>query len=682
MNVGDNSSIEAMDRSVTQSRSTCNTFILHPLTRAIIEITLDIARDILNPVLSGAAQSGNSIAWQLSLGQTATMSEQPSRRRMLRPGPTWVMVTWLWRSDPWRAGLVGVCTLASGILPGALMVASGAVLAAITAAGTQGSDALGRALQATALFAIVSLAYAGSRYAGQVAEAGLSRRYLETVEDTLARAVLGPVSIAHLEDASVAGRIARATEASREDVYYWSLPGLVQSTTLRITGLVSGCLLFWFTWWAPLLLFVGYAALLHSYQQWLRVGVEDLADVTATSRRRAEYYRTLLAEPRAAKEVRIFSLAPWIDNRFGSIWTTAMESIWRKRGRIGRPMVLSILALVGTHLLVLGALGQQALSGAVSVAAVTVFVQAVVGTDALSRAGYDSLGVVRAGHELANLKELAGRLAQPAQSAESEAARRRGPAAIEVNHLTFTYPNTDDPILQGLDLVVPPGQSLGIVGTNGAGKTTLMKLLAGLYEPGSGSVHIDGENADPRKGRTAAIFQSFGRYELPLRDNVELSSDEADDAAIDRALQAAGADLGIGLHTPLSAAYDGGTDLSGGQWQRVALARALAAVERGAGLLILDEPTANLDVRAEAALFDRFLEVTQGATTILVSHRLSSVRHADRIVVLDDGRLAEDGTHGELMAAEGLYARLFTLQASRFAADLDGASPGSPRGGG
>jgi ATP-binding cassette subfamily B protein len=252
-------------------------------------------------------------------------------------------------------------------------------------------------------------------------------------------------------------------------------------------------------------------------------------------------------------------------------------------------------------------------------------------------------------------------------------------ADIEFADVTFTYPTRSVPTLRGLNLYIPAGQSIAIVGVNGAGKSTLIKLLAGLYETDSGTVRIAGKNAfnDPAiRGAVAVIFQDFVHYPLSLRDNVGFGAPErrSDTALLERAMTDAAASdvldrLDRNWDTVLSPQYAGGTDLSGGQWQRVALARAIAAVGAGARILVLDEPTAALDVRGEAELFDRFLDVTHGVTTVLVSHRLATVRRAERIVVLDGaaGRITEDGSHEELLARGGEYATMFALQAKRFA---------------
>jgi len=263
----------------------------------------------------------------------------------------------------------------------------------------------------------------------------------------------------------------------------------------------------------------------------------------------------------------------------------------------------------------------------------------------------------------------------PAGALPSGARRATGvpERAIRFRDLTFAYPG-GAPVLEGFDLTIAAGSSLAIVGQNGAGKTTLAKLLCRLYDPQTGAIEADG--VDVRefdlgswRSRVAAVFQDFTRFELPLRDNVAPAG--APDAAVLAALESAGAANLAGLDTVLARGYEGGTDLSGGQWQRVALARALCAVGRGAGVVVLDEPTAQLDVRGEAEIFDRILAATRHCTTILISHRFSTVRHADRICVLEHGRVIELGTHSELMALGGRYRTMFDLQAQRFTATED-----------
>jgi ATP-binding cassette subfamily B protein len=229
-------------------------------------------------------------------------------------------------------------------------------------------------------------------------------------------------------------------------------------------------------------------------------------------------------------------------------------------------------------------------------------------------------------------------------------------------------------VLEHLNLTIPAGSSLAIVGQNGAGKTTIAKLLCRFYDPQSGAIEIDGidlREFDPAswRRRITAVFQDFLRLELPLRDNVAPAG--APDEVIRAALESAGAAHLAALDTVLARGYEGGTDLSGGQWQRVALARALASVDLGAGVVLLDEPTAQLDVRGEAEIFDRLLAATRHCTTILISHRFSTVRHADRICVLEHGRVIELGTHDELMDLGGRYRTMFDLQAQRFHAPTD-----------
>jgi ABC-type multidrug transport system fused ATPase/permease subunit len=277
---------------------------------------------------------------------------------------------------------------------------------------------------------------------------------------------------------------------------------------------------------------------------------------------------------------------------------------------------------------------------------------------------------------------IAGSLDQraPTQSADTAQMPAR---EVRFDHVRFAYPSSEEPVLDAFDLTIPAGSSLAIVGQNGAGKTTLAKLLCRLYDPQGGSIRIDGVDlreidVDAWRARLTAVFQDFIRFELPLRDNVAPAG--ASDDIIRESLSAAGAEDLAALDTILSRAYAGGTDLSGGQWQRVALARAMCAVTLGAGLVLLDEPTAQLDVRGEAEIFARLLAATRGVTTILISHRFSTVRHADRICVLEHGRVVELGSHRELMAKGGRYHTMFELQAARFAEDGDQPDNGEEAG--
>jgi ATP-binding cassette subfamily B protein len=251
-------------------------------------------------------------------------------------------------------------------------------------------------------------------------------------------------------------------------------------------------------------------------------------------------------------------------------------------------------------------------------------------------------------------------------------------AGIRFEGVRFRYPGSDKDVLTGLDLELPAGTSTAIVGLNGAGKTTLVKLLAGLYAPASGRITVDGidlRELDQRswEQRLAVIFQDFIRYELDVAANVGMGAPGllADERALREAISKARAEkvvssLPAGLATPLSPHLEGGVGLSGGQWQRIAMARALFAVGSGASVLILDEPTAQLDVRAEVAFFDQFMALTAGLTTVVISHRFSTVRRADRIAVLENGRVAEYGEHDALLRKQGRYAALFRLQARRF----------------
>lgn len=416
-------------------------------------------------------------------------------------------------------------------------------------------------------------------------------------------------------------------------------------------------------------------------------------------KRRLRYVMDMGSDAGVAKEVRLLGILPWLLRRSDDETRACHEPLWRVRRRIYfAPFLVFTAAMLAGAVAVLAMLRADAAAGTVSVLGLSLAIQAILiplrmGTifpecDVQTMSGmlaYDSI------------TELEARFrARPAGADEPQARSamdRQLPAAglprmaVRFEGVRFSYPGGPE-ILSGLDLEFTSSTSTAIVGLNGAGKSTLVKLLAGLYRPTGGRITVDGTDLrelDPRdwQRRLAVIFQDYVRYQLDAAANIGLgaSGPIGDHDALRAAADWADAGdildrLPAGLATPLSSRYAGGVDLSGGQWQRIALARALYAVGAGASVLVLDEPTAQLDVRAEVAFYDRFLHLTSGVTAVVISHRFSTVRRADRIALLAEGRIVEEGSHDELLHRAGRYAELFHLQARRFGpADTDDDAP-------
>jgi ATP-binding cassette, subfamily B, bacterial len=492
-------------------------------------------------------------------------------------------------------------------------------------------------------------------------------------------AVNRPEGISHLEDPAILDLIQTAqgvgTAINRPGLAVASLASLLPSW---FQALGSALLLLTFRWPLGLLWLVVWPAILYYLQRdFVRVG--QAVYNQANRVRRSAYLNDLTMTPGAAKELRIWAMVDWLADRYHAEWLRAMRPIRAVRHPARPTTWLPGAVMVAINLVSYGALAWAASHGDLGLGGLAVYTQALAGANSFRAFGNDNaivaLGavavpsVLQAGERLRPARDPAARPVQPARSPVK---------AIRFHGVAFRYARATADTLHDLDLTIPAGRSLAVVGANGAGKTTLVKLLCRLCEPTSGHVSVDGvdlASMDPAAWRRglAAVFQDFAHYDLSARDNVALGAPELarDTDRLNDVARRAGAlevieALPAGWDTVLSRQYRGGTDLSGGQWQRIALARALLAVDAGARLLILDEPTANLDVRSEAALYDHLLAIASGLTTILISHRFSTVRRSDTICVLDDGRVREEGTHDELMAMRGRYAAMFELQAARF----------------
>jgi ATP-binding cassette subfamily B protein len=433
-----------------------------------------------------------------------------------------------------------------------------------------------------------------------------------------------------------------------------------------------------------------------------RLGYRQTVEQTERERMRQYLYQLLSTKP-AAQEIRAFGIGSFLAERQDMLYERILaevRAVLRKRVR------LALLGQAATALLTAGALamlvwlvtsGRMSISAAGSAAGAMVLLSGRLHGVAGSSAGLyenslyleDYVNFVNsapagdsargAGSAPAADSDRGADSARAASSAHAAArsngAAPRPPQVLSAERISFTYPSRTRPSLIDASLVLRRGEVVALVGENGSGKTTFAKLLAGLYRPQRGIIAWDGVDIaglDPVAVRrhVAVIFQDFVHYLLPAHDNVALGDAErfGERAAVERAARQAGihetlASLPSGYETILGPSYFGGSDLSGGQWQRVALARLFF---RDAPIVILDEPTAALDPRAEADLYASMRTLFDGRGVLLISHRFASARTADRIYVLREGRVHEQGSHPELMAAGGYYAELFELQARQY----------------
>jgi len=585
----------------------------------------------------------------------------------LRARNEWQFFAVLPRADRRLATFWWAVLLLRGLLPAVFAIAMGVLVGAV-----QRGDSLASPLTFVAIVFVLLQILAPIH---QTISNNLGDRTAAWLYDRLTEACVRPPGMGHLEDPKLANDL---TVARDFDLGIMGPPlsismdfiagGLVE----LLGGLSSAVVLAAYAWWAPIVLAGAWLAT-HWLLRESGVWKDRNTDEVRSAQRDADYAYRIAVDPPPAKELRLFGLADWTLARFIER-RKRLHALQYEATRLReKPVLWSLLLIVAANLIVFASLANAVAQGDLTLAQVVVFAQSAVGTSLIAFGGLNwaldgASAPVAAVLRLEPAMAPAGALPSGNRAATGTPARE-----IRFRQVTFAYPG-GAPVLKDFDLTIPAGSSLAIVGQNGAGKTTLAKLLCRLYDPQSGAIEVDGVDVRELdlaswRSRLTAVFQDFTRFELPLRDNVAPAG--ATDAAVRAALEAAGAAGLANLDTILSRGYEGGTDLSGGQWQRVALARALCAVQVGAGLVLLDEPTAQLDVRGEAEIFERMLAATRHATTILISHRFSTVRQADRICVLEHGKVIELGSHDELMALGGRYRTMFELQAKRFAAAQD-----------
>jgi ABC-type multidrug transport system fused ATPase/permease subunit len=598
----------------------------------------------------------------------------PTERWRWRRAPVVVLSRAVVRENPRAAAVLAILVVLTAAAPAGLAVSTGVLVGRLAAHTGDGGRVVSAAAPAGIAIAVLFLLQQILPPVASAIGEDLGRRTNRGVTDRVLAALLRPAGMDHLEDPRTTRAVSDVSAGLAGGGTRDAVVGLANMTIVRGGALGGGLIVALYHWWVVVLLFAAYAyavaAMSRSYQRMLH------SSEGGTDRiRRALYLRDLVCGTSTSREVRVFGLFDWLLTGYLREWRRAVGGLRHERRGAWRVSLSGGTVVLAAQMLTFVMLVVDLSHGDLSVGRFTMYTSGAIALLGFNSMSPDLVAIALAGAMLIRVDELERWTAGFPDRDGGAPARLSG--KITFADVGFRYPGSDVWVLRHLDLTIAAGTSTAIVGINGAGKTTLVKLLCGLYQPTEGRITVDGVDladldAAGWQRRCAALFQDWIKWGLSARENVLLGAPEhsAPPEALDATARACGLDgvidrLPDGWSTVLSREF-GGVDLSGGQWQRVGLARALWALRAEADILVLDEPTAALDVRGETEMFDLLLNATGGKTIVLVSHRFSTVRRADQILVLENGSVLESGDHQTLLADDTRYARMFRVQADRF----------------